>query len=153
MKCKVSGCTRPLKASGYCHVHLKEFSKPYQLKIGGSDFTSWQKRQNLERSWKKEAVNQSRNSRARRKRTEAIDMATPVWLTPQQKAEIASMYEEARKLSSSGTKYEVDHIVPLHGAVVCGLHVPWNMRVVSKDENNRRGNREFNEARNAEDIE
>jgi 5-methylcytosine-specific restriction endonuclease McrA len=122
------------------------------LKIGGSDFSSWQKRQNLERSWKKDAVNDSRTARARRKRTEAIDLATPVWLTPKQKAEIQYLYDEARKLSLSGTKYEVDHIVPLHGEVVCGLHVPWNMRVVSKEENNRRGNREFKEALNGEDV-
>jgi hypothetical protein len=65
----------------------------------------------------------------RRRRREA--RATPKWLTPWQKAWIRALYKLADLLTkATGEMYVVDHIVPLDGKIVCGLHVPWNMRVI-----------------------
>ena len=71
--------------------------------------------------------------------------ATPKWLTKQHLEEIKVFYKEAKKLSeTTGDSYQVDHIVPLQGAEVCGLHVPWNLQILTKSENISKFNKLLN---------
>jgi hypothetical protein len=57
--------------------------------------------------------------------------ATPAWITDEHREQIKELYEVARMFRLyEGVEYHVDHIVPLAGKTVCGLHVPWNMTVI-----------------------
>ena len=69
-------------------------------------------------------------------------MATPKWLSIEQKKDIRGLYLLAQSTSSiTGERYVVDHIIPLIGEVVCGLHVPWNLRVITQEENLAKSNK------------
>jgi 5-methylcytosine-specific restriction endonuclease McrA len=68
--------------------------------------------------------------------------ATPKWLTADEKLSMRQLYVEARKLTAlTGERYAVDHIIPLRGESVCGLHVPWNLRVITQEENLKKSNK------------
>lgn len=68
--------------------------------------------------------------------------ATPSWLTKEQKQQIQSFYKESRCLKlSTGIPHCVDHIIPLQGENVCGLHVPWNLQILTESENCSKSNK------------
>jgi len=67
--------------------------------------------------------------------------ATPTWLTHKQKTEIRALYKAAMLSTQiTGQRYVVDHIYPLRSEVVCGLHVPWNLRILTQADNLRKSN-------------
>lgn len=90
-------------------------------------------------AWKERNVVWVRaDTKARRRKHR---QATPSWLTKRQKAETRQMYQIAITMTqTTGEQYVVDHIYPLRSDVVCGLHVPWNLRVMTQDENLKKSN-------------
>lgn len=75
------------------------------------------------------------------KRRSKKKSAAPKWLTTENLKDIKSFYEKASLLTLlTGIKHEVDHIVPLQGRSVSGLHVPWNLQILTKSDNLSKGN-------------
>jgi 5-methylcytosine-specific restriction endonuclease McrA len=78
------------------------------------------------------------NAKTARRRAARIK-AMPKWLTKVQHQEMEALYVEAARLTKeTGIPHEVDHIVPLQGKKVRGLHVPWNLRVITQEDNRRK---------------
>jgi hypothetical protein len=71
----------------------------------------------------------------------AKDLRTPAWLNAGHVLEFESVYEYCAGLRKCGLDYHVDHIVPLRGDTVSGLHVPWNLQVIPGSDNTQKGNR------------
>ena len=75
------------------------------------------------------------------KRRAAKLQRTPPWLTQEHHDQILSKYEERGRLTQeTGIEHHVDHIVPLQGENISGLHVPWNLRVITATENLQKSN-------------
>ncbi len=58
--------------------------------------------------------------------------SAPPWVTVD---DTYAFYEAAYKFG-----LVVDHIVPLHGKTVSGLHVPWNFQLLTTSQNSTKGN-------------
>jgi hypothetical protein len=71
------------------------------------------------------------------KRRAAKLRATPPWADL---SSIKKVYERAETLKALGFDVSVDHIVPLNGEGVCGLHVAYNLQVVLASDNSRKKN-------------
>lgn len=72
------------------------------------------------------------SNRASKKRRLLLRNATPNWVD---KSKLYSIYYNCPK------GYHVDHIVPLNGKNVSGLHVPWNLQYLPVSDNIRKGNK------------
>lgn len=94
----------------------------------------------MSRKWRKENKDVvAAHVSARRAR---ILKASPPWLTDEHKEEIVLKYRQAKEAKRiTGIDHHVDHIVPLVGRNVCGLHVPWNLQVITAQENLRKHRR------------
>lgn len=79
-------------------------------------------------AWRALAIG-ARPKGIRLRRETVIKIQTPPWAD---KATLAMIY------ACCPPGYEVDHIVPLHGRYVSGLHIPLNLQYLTKSENRRK---------------
>lgn len=128
-------CKKSVDSSQYAKTRERrlDYQKNYQE-------TNSQKVNEYLKSWYKlnkvKALALSNKRRARK-----ID-ATPRWLTTDDFRLMEIEYALSKWCSSvMGEPYEVDHIVPLQGKNVCGLHVPWNLQVLPKRLNRFKSNK------------
>lgn len=82
------------------------------------------------------------SAEASRRRQASKMQRTPRWLTEDDLRVMRGQYEMASLMSRLvGVPYSVDHVLPLQGREISGLHVPSNLRVIRASLNSAKGNR------------
>jgi len=69
-------------------------------------------------------------------RTRKVEQAKPNWLNEFEILWLDEIYDLAVR-----TGMHVDHIIPITNKIVCGMHVPWNLQLLSKTDNLRKSNK------------
>ena len=94
-------------------------------------------------AWKNFKHHQPHMKRMSTARRHAAELrATPPWLTVDHKRQLEMIYAIADYLTrKTGVPHDVDHYYPLRALTCCGLHVPWNMCVITATKNQSKGNR------------
>jgi hypothetical protein len=148
-----SGCQSRCKSCNAEHKRIKHSENPehYRRLVAESTARHYEKKLNrntayrknnpdkvylwkkLDRQKNKDRVN-SNNALHRASK----NIRTVSWANLEQ---IKSFYVTANGLSMlTGDWYHVDHIIPLNGKNVCGLHVENNLQILTAKENLKKGN-------------
>lgn len=159
--CAIEGCDRQLYRGGMCNMHrlrVRRYGDPHFTKKVHTHPTEEARRESKRAS---KARDYEKNKPAYKKRAREWDRknpekvaasvirrqrqlkrAIPHWLSKEDHAAIAAFYFEARRLTAeTGVPHEVDHIIPLRGKNVSGLHVPWNLQILTRHENRVKTNK------------
>lgn len=132
--CKQCKCTRD-----------RQYDAEHRDKINGAArqrrSTGDTRQAHLDALKKYRAKSQSIRTKLQMARKSAKLKRTPAWLTEFDLLKIKCLYQlAAMRNRESDQSWHVDHIIPLQGANVCGLHVPGNLRVIPAIDNMRKSN-------------
>lgn len=148
--CKLCwGSTKEARRQQNLERDLSSKRKYYELnkKAHKSTMAAWRLKpgnreleNKLKTAWKKR--NRGKVNADWMARHAAKKCATPKWLSDEQKLQMEVVYTFAAFIKHFyGISYDVDHIEPLRGKEVCGLHVPWNLQLLTPSENYRKNNK------------
>lgn len=107
---------------------INKRNKKYELK-------NQEKVRKRRKQWRKEnpekqAVHSSNRRARKRNATLNLDL----------NSQFNKIYSKRIKLQkNTGIKHNVDHIIPLKNDNICGLHVPWNLQILTFEENMIKG--------------
>ena len=88
------------------------------------------------------AKNKDKRAAYEAKRRATLLQRTPKWLTDIDLWIIEQAYHLAQvRTNLFNFQWHVDHIIPLQGRKVSGLHVPSNLRVIPGSENTKKSNK------------
>lgn len=152
---------RGVKTCNICNKekHLSEFHTTIRKRKSGSSYRQYKNecrtcRNRKAKEYRKENpdvskayreqphVKASRIERNRLKEIRKSHPAVPNWITTEHRKAIRELYLHAADCRAvTGEEYHVDHIIPLKGETVCGLHVPWNLQVLPADVNISKSNK------------
>jgi hypothetical protein len=151
-ECNAANLTRWVKENpeykkNYYHLN-KEKQKSYYKQNQDKEKTNMKQWRSLHKEEVKTYLSEWRRlnrgkCNALNKRYEASKLqATPNWLTVEQLRQIELYYLAAKWIEFIlEEQIDVDHIIPLQGKNVRGLHVPWNLQLLTHADNLKKSNK------------
>ena len=131
-ECKVCAAKRYAEWRAKNKEHIKEYDKKWRVENKDKKSKNYKKWQQTHKG----TVN-AINSRRRADEKSA----TPAWADKKEMQYYYNLAEYFTWVSGGFVKYHVDHVVPLRGKGVCGLHVQNNLQVLKSVDNLRKSNK------------
>lgn len=125
--------------------HVKKYwADVEQSRQQNREYYQQNRKKRIQKSVEYARKNAARANATKKKYKLSKEKACPAWVSFSRELcdQITYFYEEARrKTKATGIVHHVDHIVPIQGKTICGLHVPWNLQVLTAAENCSKQNR------------
>ena len=128
-----------LKNKNKMLAYAKQYAKENKERIAARKAATIVERREVKRLWRKNNLALVLADCAKRRASKL--QRTPAWLTEFDHLKMKCYYQvAAMRTRESGEVWHVDHIIPLQGKNVCGLHVPSNLQIIPAIENMRKNN-------------
>jgi hypothetical protein len=153
VECKLCGATKPRivmqksNCNWYCNVCNAARAKNYRNEsLKAREARAAYRKANKEKHAdyvKNYRVRYPEKVRAKSGHDRALRaLRVPKWLTKKELFEIQKLYALAVEMTGiTGIEHQVDHILPLRGKTVSGLHVLNNLQILSREANLRKYNK------------
>jgi hypothetical protein len=139
--CKHGHIAPRLISNRSCKICSYERRKKYQ---DNPNYLEWIKNNKAQSCAKWQKNNKGKVNANTRKYQAAKLKRTPSWLTSFDILHMQCLYQVAvMRSAESNQEWHVDHIIPLQGETVSGLHVPWNLQVIPATDNIKKSNNQW----------
>jgi hypothetical protein len=139
--CKKGHIAKRITVNGYC-TECSRLKSASVYETYYKDYVKKNKEKIKEISSRYQKNNKGKVNARTATRHAAKMQRTPAWLTVDEKWLIQEIYElAALRTKMTGFLWHVDHVLPLQGQTVSGLHTPWNLQVIPATDNIRKSNK------------
>ena len=141
-KARYDGFNNYCKSCDSARLKLLRLKNPEVFKASSNTWYS-NNRDSVLKSRKTYAIeNQDKRTALRQNRRAARIKRTPPWAKDIMRDYMKLVSKFSKALTKrTGIKQSIDHIVPLQGELVSGLHLPWNIQIISLSENSGKCNK------------
>lgn len=137
-RCKIIGCNKKHLAKDLCIRHYNNIiykKTPNGIKVRHEQNKRYRERnrdrlRERSRTFRRTDKGKAYSTKASKKRRDRIRQATPKW------ADKASIINYIKNCPLG---FQVDHIIPIAGKIICGLHVLENLQYLPESGNKRKG--------------
>ena len=127
-------CAPCLKKKGLEKLNNEELMKPYRTKEKKQKYCEDNKEKvnAIKKKYSKSERGKAVSAEKQRRRYARLKQGIPIEITEEDLRQIQQIYQKAQHLTSStGIRYDVDHIVPLFEG---GMHHPDNLQVITHEQ-------------------
>lgn len=121
--------------------HYRKVPRKHRIKVK----SAWREKNRQHVNSYNESIRKKyphKHAERQRLRSARARSAQPPWVDQAHKNRITEIYRCSKEFSEKfNRKYHVDHIIPLNGSNVCGLHVWWNLQILDANTNMKKSNK------------
>lgn len=137
-------CKARYNCKQYYQTHKQEIAQKSAKRFANLSQEQYQKYLDDFKSRYQKTKGSGKWSAKRAKRHTDTLLRTPKWLTEWDLFYINEIYAlSTLRSKTTGVPHEVDHIIPLQGKLVSGLHVANNLQILTRTENRQKRNEHF----------
>lgn len=143
----IKAADNPVKYPDLQGLSSKDYQREYYHKTKGTKSSYYSQNKEARKAYAEKYFSDmekvsNRNAKVAKSRAKKASAYPASWIGELEELMFTEIYRHSIDMAEAfGGNWEVDHILPINGTLACGLHVPSNLQVLTKEANMAKGNR------------